>query len=80
MVQTGPYAVVRHPGCLASLVMWPGLGLCSGTWIVVTSIVLVIGFAYARRIAAEDVMLRRSLSDAYDAYAKQTARLIPAVC
>jgi protein-S-isoprenylcysteine O-methyltransferase len=77
VVRSGPYAVVRHPGYLGDLVMWLGFGLCSGAWVVAASIALVMAFAYARRIAAEDVMLQRSLGNDYVAYAQRTARLLP---
>ena len=79
LVQTGPYAVVRHPGYLADLVMWLGVGLCSGTWIVAVTVALVMAFAYARRIAAEEAMLRRHLGRAYDVYCGRTPRLLPGI-
>src|SRR5579859_7396815 len=79
LVQSGPYALVRHPGYLASLIMWLGFGLCSGTWIAAASIPLAMGIAYGRRISVEEAMLRRTLGHAYEVYAGRTSRLVPGV-
>ena len=54
VIETGAYRLVRHPGYLASLMIWSGFALTSRrvpTAVVVTA---VIGDAYRRRIAAEE--------------------------
>jgi protein-S-isoprenylcysteine O-methyltransferase len=79
VVQSGPYSVVRHPGYLASLVLWLGFGQCSGTWLVAITIARAICIAYARRIAAEETMLRRTLGSEYEAYAARLSRIVPCV-
>jgi protein-S-isoprenylcysteine O-methyltransferase Ste14 len=79
VVRAGPYAAIRHPGYLADLIMWLGFGLCSESWIVIASICSAMGFAYARRIDAEEKMLRANLGEAYETYAMNTARLVPRV-
>ncbi len=77
VVQSGPYAVVRHPGYLADLVMWLGFGLCSGSWLVASTITAVMVRAYARRIHAEEAMLCLALGEAYERYSERTSRLVP---
>jgi protein-S-isoprenylcysteine O-methyltransferase Ste14 len=77
VLANGPYAAVRHPGYLGDLLMWIGFGLCSGTWVVATSVPAAMALAYTRRIQAEESMLRRDLGAAYVAYSGRTPRLVP---
>ncbi len=78
VIDDGPYAVVRHPGYLGSLMIWLGFALTSRSPLVVALVAAVVGDAYRRRIVAEERMLERDLPD-YAAYARRTARLIPYV-
>ena len=79
VVRAGPYAAIRHPGYLADLIMWLGFGLCSESWLAIASICSAMGFAYTRRIDAEEKMLRANLGEAYETYSMNTARLVPRV-
>jgi len=78
VVDTGPYAVIRHPGYLGSLVYMLGAGLALGSWLTlvllaVTSAVLVV------RTALEDRTLQAEL-DGYADYARRVRyRLVPGV-
>ncbi|HYM84691.1 MAG TPA: isoprenylcysteine carboxylmethyltransferase family protein [Candidatus Dormibacteraeota bacterium] len=78
LVSDGPYRLVRHPGYLGTLLTWFGFALTSRSAVVVGLIGLVFGRAYARRIAAEERLLRRELPG-YEAYAARTKRLLPGV-
>ena len=77
-VDQGPYAVIRHPGYLGSLLVWIGFGLTSRSPAAVALVVGLVGRAYERRIAAEERLLERDLPG-YVAYARRTWRLIPLV-
>lgn len=78
LVQSGPYRWVRHPGYLGSLLTWTGFALTSRSWPTVGLVSGLLGAAYARRIAAEEDLLRRQLPG-YAQYVRQTRRLIPLV-
>jgi len=77
-VARGPYAVIRHPGYLGSLLVWVGFALTSRSPAVVVLAGGLIGRAYARRIAVEERLLERDLPG-YQDYARRTRRLIPYV-
>ncbi len=76
VVDDGPYALVRHPGYLGSLLVWLGFALTTRRAQVVAAIASVTGRAYRRRIEAEEELLIRDLPG-YDDYARRTRRLIP---
>jgi protein-S-isoprenylcysteine O-methyltransferase Ste14 len=76
VVQAGPYAVVRHPGYLGSLMTWIGFSLTSRSFLAVAIVSAVLVDAYRRRIGAEELLLRRDLPG-YAAYSDRTWRLIP---
>ena len=76
VVDTGPYATIRHPGYLGMVIAVLGSGLAIGSW---------LGFALAatycalilRRVFFEDAFLKANLPG-YEAYASRvSARLIP---
>ncbi len=77
LVQRGAYRWIRHPAYAGSLLFYSGLGLALANWL---SLGLLAGAsmpAYAYRIAVEERALASMLGDAYAAYARRTAKLIP---
>jgi protein-S-isoprenylcysteine O-methyltransferase Ste14 len=78
VIDSGPYALVRHPGYAGSLLIWTGFALTSRSVPVVVAVGALLGTAYQRRIAAEDELLRRELPG-YAAYCERTKKLIPLV-
>jgi protein-S-isoprenylcysteine O-methyltransferase Ste14 len=76
VVDTGPYAVVRHPGYAGSLLIWTGFALTSRSVPVVVAVAALLGTAYQRRIAAEEALLGRELPD-YASYCERTKKLVP---
>ncbi|MFB6095812.1 MAG: methyltransferase [Haloferacaceae archaeon] len=79
VVDTGPYAVVRHPSYAGSLLTFVGLALALGTWPGLVVCPPVAGLGYAYRIGVEERALRREL-DGYDEYCERTPhRLVPGV-
>jgi len=79
VVNSGPYAFVRHPGYAGLLVSQVGLGLTLGSWASV--LVMAIGFfaAHLPRIAVEERVLEENLGAPYRAYERTHRRLIPGV-
>ena len=76
VVDDGPYRLIRHPGYAGSLLVWSGFALTSGSLPVVAVVTGLLGRAYLRRIAAEEVLLRRDLPG-YGGYCRRTKRLVP---
>lgn len=78
LVDTGPYALVRHPGYLGSIATWAGFALTSRRALSVAGVVALLGAAYRQRIEAEEALLSSGLPG-YEAYARRTRRLVPGV-
>ena len=76
VVDRGPYRFVRHPGYAGSLMIWTGFALTSRSLPVVQLVGGLLGYAYHRRVGAEEALLRRELPG-YVAYSTRTKRLIP---
>jgi protein-S-isoprenylcysteine O-methyltransferase Ste14 len=78
VVSTGPYAWVRHPGYLSSLIASLGMPLLlDSLWAFVP--VLIFGFFFVLRTHFEDRFLRENLAG-YSDYAKEVRyRLFPGI-
>ena len=75
LVTSGPYRLVRHPLYLAEEIAILGVWLQFMSW--AATAILVGHFAIQLwRLSFEEQVLRESFPD-YDAYARQTARLLP---
>jgi protein-S-isoprenylcysteine O-methyltransferase Ste14 len=78
VIDSGPYAFVRHPGYAATLVAMAFGGIALGSWL---AMIPVLGFAalFLRRTWLEDNLLRRDLVG-YEDYARRVRfRLVPGV-
>jgi protein-S-isoprenylcysteine O-methyltransferase Ste14 len=78
VIDTGPYAVIRHPGYLGSILYMFGAALALGSWwtlLFVTAVCAVLAF----RTLLEDRTLQAEL-DGYADYARRVRyRLVPGV-
>lgn len=78
VVDSGPYATVRHPGYAGMILVAPMSGLALGSWISV-GFAVVYSALILRRVLFEDAFLRRHL-DGYEAYARRVRyRLVPGI-
>ena len=76
VIDTGPYALVRHPMYSSSLLLFLGMPLLLGSWLGLWGS-LVLGVALAWRSVNEEKALRRQFVD-YDDYSRRVRyRLIP---
>lgn len=78
LIDTGPYAIVRHPGYAGMIVFAPLSGLALGSWL---SVAVALGYSglILRRVLFEDRFLRQNLTG-YDAYTGRVRyRLVPGV-
>ena len=79
VIDTGPYALIRHPSYLGLVGALLGLGTALDSWaaIVVCVIPPLIGFSI--RLSTEERVLADELGEPYRAYMRRTRRLIPGV-
>ena len=77
LVKRGPYRLVRNPGYTGSLLTWTGGAATSRNLPVLILALAILGWAYARRIRAEEAMLVDSLGTPYTDYQKKSWRLVP---
>lgn len=78
VIDTGPYAVVRHPLYLAGLILWGGVPLALGSFwslipVAVAAIVILV------RTVLEDRTLREELEGYKEYSARVPYRLVPGV-
>jgi protein-S-isoprenylcysteine O-methyltransferase Ste14 len=79
LVDTGPYASLRHPSYTGLLVFYLGLGICLDSYLSVAAAVLLPLAAVVNRIAHEERTLRRDLGESYGVYSARTRRLVPGI-
>ncbi|MEA2368820.1 MAG: hypothetical protein QOH38_1538 [Thermoleophilaceae bacterium] len=77
LIDTGPYALLRHPSYTGMLVVYLGLGIGLDSWLSILAGVVIPGLACAYRIGHEERQLREGLGQSYDDYARRTRRLVP---
>lgn len=79
VISTGPYAVIRHPGYLAGIVLMLASGLGLGSWLATALLaVAALPFLFYRAIT-EDRILQRDLPG-YRTYAERVRwRLVPRI-
>lgn len=77
VIESGPYWIVRHPGYLASILLWVGLGLVFANWLATFAVAALVGLAFALRIQAEESLLLASFGSEYQRYMTRTWRLVP---
>jgi protein-S-isoprenylcysteine O-methyltransferase Ste14 len=76
VVSTGPYAVVRHPGYAAFIMLYSAFPLIVGS-VYALYLSLVMALLFVVRTALEDITLQKELPG-YAAYTKRTKyRLVP---
>jgi protein-S-isoprenylcysteine O-methyltransferase Ste14 len=76
VVDTGPYAVIRHPGYAGMIAGVPLSGLALGSWIGF-SLALLYSALIVRRVLFEDAFLQRNLRGYVEYTRRVTGRLIP---
>jgi protein-S-isoprenylcysteine O-methyltransferase Ste14 len=76
LIRTGPYRFVRHPIYTAMLGMFVGMAIVSGDLHAFVAVV-VIGFAYVRKIRLEEKNLTELFGATYDDYRRRTRALVP---
>jgi protein-S-isoprenylcysteine O-methyltransferase Ste14 len=77
LVDSGPYALLRHPSYTGMLVAYLGMGVALDSWLGAVAAVAVPAAAVVNRIAHEERVLREQLGASYVSYQGRTKRLVP---
>jgi protein-S-isoprenylcysteine O-methyltransferase len=77
VVSHGPYALVRHPSYLGALILSLSAVILLHAWYAVIAAMLILPFAFLRRIHFEEERLLDALGDDYEAYRRRTKKIIP---
>ena len=77
VITTGPYRFIRHPSYTGLLVAFLGLGMYFANWLSLLFLLVPITVATLYRIKKEEEILLKVLGPPYQAYCKETKRLIP---
>ena len=76
LTQTGPYAYVRNPLYLGSILIAAGFALALLSWIVAAALAAMFLIIYIPVIASEERFLRAAFVD-FDQYCRRVPRLVP---
>jgi protein-S-isoprenylcysteine O-methyltransferase len=79
VIDSGPYRHVRHPSYTGLLMIWLGIGICSGNILTLLAMTLPPAIALLHRIGIEEAALSDALGSHYINYVGKTKRLIPFV-
>jgi protein-S-isoprenylcysteine O-methyltransferase len=79
VIKTGPYAFVRHPGYFGAFLTYASTALFLKAWFSFVLSLIVLLFAFLRRIYYEEKKLKLDLGNQYDSYCKSVKRLIPGI-
>ena len=77
LVNTGPYAWVRHPQYTAGLVMLLGWFLAWGAWYALGVLPLLAGVVYVQAWVEEKHILEKMFGESYAAYRDRVGMLLP---
>jgi protein-S-isoprenylcysteine O-methyltransferase Ste14 len=77
LVDTGPYAWLRHPSYTGLLAVYAGLGIALDSWLSLAAAALLPLAAVVNRIRYEERALLGEMGERYRDYAGRTDRLVP---
>ncbi len=73
----GPYAHVRNPLYVGSLLLGFGVIVAGGQWVFAVAFALFYGLVYGRTVRGEAELLREKFGSIYDTYARHVPLMIP---
>jgi protein-S-isoprenylcysteine O-methyltransferase Ste14 len=78
LVRTGPYRMMRHPIYTAMLGMFVGTAIASSQYHALLGVAMLV-VAYLRKTRLEENILRKTFGTEWEAYQRDTWRLVPLV-
>jgi protein-S-isoprenylcysteine O-methyltransferase len=79
IIKTGPYAFVRHPGYFGAFLTYTSTALFLKAWFSLILSVIILLFAFLRRIHYEEKKLKLNLGIQYDSYCNNIKKFIPGI-
>ena len=79
IIKTGPYAFVRHPGYFGAFLTYASTALFLKAWFSFILSLIILLFAFLRRIHHEEKELKLNLGSQYDSYCNSVKRFIPGI-
>jgi len=79
IIKTGPYAFVRHPGYFGAFLTYASTALFLKAWFSFILSLIILLFAFLRRIHHEEKELKLNLGSQYDSYCNNVKRFIPGI-
>jgi protein-S-isoprenylcysteine O-methyltransferase len=79
LIQTGPYALVRHPSYTGALMAFLGFALCLGNLASLAVVVIATVAVFSWRIHIEEKVLAHAFGPRWQDYCARTKRLIPGI-
>lgn len=76
LATSGPYAYLRNPLYLGSLIIGGGFALAGRNWWIVAGIALIFAVVYFPVIRSEEAFLKAKFPE-FEEYARQVPRLLP---
>jgi protein-S-isoprenylcysteine O-methyltransferase Ste14 len=76
LIMSGPYALARHPIYTGLLLAMAGSAIGIGQWRGLLAVALV-GWALWRKLRIEERWMRERFGEAYEAYSRRVAALVP---
>ena len=77
LASDGPYALVRHPLYLGSILLMLGFALLTGMWWNLAIAALIALLSFGTAIHSEERFLAEKFGDRWTAYAAERGRLLP---
>lgn len=77
LVENGPYRYLRHPSYTGAFLTYTAIPLFLGSYKSAVIAVILLLFAFYRRITLEEKMLEAHLGEKYRIFCSKRARLIP---
>lgn len=77
LIESGLYRLVRHPSYAGLMMMFLGIGICSGNVFTLLVLTAPLFFALRHRMSIEEAALCDAFGDRYANYMRKTKRLIP---
>ncbi len=79
IIKTGPYAFVRHPGYFGAFLTYASTALFLKAWFSFALSLIVLLYAFLRRIYYEEEKLKHDLGSQYGSYCRNVRRFIPGI-
>ena len=77
LVTDGPYRWIRHPMYVGYIVLFAGVWLVTGQWVIALFAELILLSLVAWRLPIEERLLAERFGEGYQVYAQQTPRFFP---